>query len=244
MINDTIKSSKTKSQINLLSVKYIVANWKANKDISTAKEWLRIFIDKLCQKQTLLTSIFNQRKIIICPPFPLIPIVNKVIKDNLPQISVGSQDISRFEKGNYTGETTVFTLSKMINYTLIGHSERRKYFPEKKRFLKEKIRLAKKYNIEPIYCLKNENDPVPPDIKLVAYEPMSAIGTGKNQDVATVTKIRQKLVNNPNLKFLYGGSVDENNAFQYLKRKEIDGLLVGTASLNGIRFFNLIKNSL
>ncbi len=226
-------------------MKYIIANWKANKNLSQAKNWLNIFFKKLNSDPLLINNLhLNKIKIIICPPLPLIPIVNSYLKNNLPNLHVGAQDISIYEKGSYTGETTAYTLKELIKYVILGHSERRRYFKENSNILEKKVNLANKYNLKTIYCVRGENDLVLKNIDLLAYEPIDAIGTGKNKDVDNVLQIKQNLNIKPKTPFLYGGSVNENNIINYLETKEINGFLVGTASLSEESFFEIIKNCL
>jgi triosephosphate isomerase len=128
-------------------MKYFVANWKANKNLKEAKEWLNEFL-KLYQPQ-------ENKMVIICPPFPLLTeLRDKIYK--VKNLKLGSQDLSFFEEGPYTGEVTAKTLQGIVDYALIGHSERRKYFKESSEIISKKIVFAKKYQIEPILCLSQE----------------------------------------------------------------------------------------
>jgi triosephosphate isomerase len=104
--------------------------------------------------------------------------------------------------------------------------------------------LAKKYNIEPILCIRHQNDKIFNLVKIIAYEPPDAIGTGKNEDPQNVVKIKQLLNLNSEISFLYGGSVNEKNVEEYLKTKIIDGFLIGSSSLvpqNFLSIFNKLK---
>ena len=103
--------------------------------------------------------------------------------------------------------------------------------------------MAKKYQIEPIFCLRNENDPIPAGIQIVAYEPVYAIGSGDNEPVEKVLAVKQKLKLSKNTVFLYGGSVNKNNISSYLHRQEIDGLLIGSASLTAKEFHDIVNQA-
>ncbi len=218
-------------------MKYIVANWKANKTISEAQEWVQSFLHSY--------KIKSDRSIVICPPYPLlVPIEQKV--NHIPTIRMGAQDISMFQEGPYTGETTAYTLSSLAKFALIGHSERRNHFNETESTIGEKIANAKKYAIEPILCVRNENDRVYDGVRFVTYEPESAISTGPigmHESVDAVVKMKAALQIKKNMMYIYGGNVNENNCINYLSNEHIDGVMVGAASLNP-HTFSFIVNSI
>lgn len=219
-------------------MKYIIANWKANKNINEAFYWIDSFLKKDFSK------IEEKATIIICPPYPLIPIIREKVS-SFPFIKVGSQDLSVFESGPFTGEVTAKTLSQLVNYAVIGHSERRKYFREDDQTLFKKFSLAKKYYIIPLFCVRNENDFIPENTDFVVYEPETAIskgtGYGANEKIENVLLMKTKLIKTSNQKFIYGGSVNEINAGMYLNEPSIDGVMVGGASLDPTRFFQIIS---
>jgi len=214
-------------------MKYFIANWKANKNFDEVKSWLDGFF-----------KLYKDNKdtiVIICPPFPFITLIKDKIS-NFENLKLGSQDLSLFEQGAYTGEVSAKTLQGLIEYVIIGHSERRKNFGESNEAIHQKITLAKKYKIEPIFCIRDQNDLQDKEmIKIVAYEPVYAIGTGNNEPLDKVIQSKEKLNLPSNTVFLYGGSVNENNAKDYLQSDEIDGFLVGGASLNPERFYKIIS---
>lgn len=211
---------------------YLIANWKANKNLSEALQWANFF------KKNYFSS--KNVKIIICPPLPLIYPLKENLK-KLPNLYLGTQDLSFYEEGSYTGEVTAKTLGKLVDYAIIGHSERRIYFNETEEILEKKINLAIKYNIEPILCVRNISDKIFSNIKFIAYEPPSAIGTGKNEDIKKVIEIKEKLKLNQKFVFIYGGSVNESNIDEYLNSKKINGLLIGSASLDPKDFINIFN---
>ncbi|OGK12199.1 hypothetical protein A3C98_04320 [Candidatus Roizmanbacteria bacterium RIFCSPHIGHO2_02_FULL_37_15] len=212
-------------------MKYFIANWKANKNLDEANQWI--------EKYLSLPVTDQQYIVIICPPYPLLYPLKEKIK-NRKNIYLGSQDLSIFEAGTYTGEVTAKSLSGLIDYSIIGHSERRKYFNESEESLFQKVHLAKKYNIKPIYCVRDENDKIPNLVQIVAYEPVYAIGSGSNEPVERVLEMKQK-IHFPNESFfLYGGSVNKDNARTYLESPQIDGFLIGGTSLNPIEFHKII----
>ncbi|MEI6532292.1 MAG: triose-phosphate isomerase family protein [Candidatus Roizmanbacteria bacterium] len=224
-------------------MKYIFANWKANKSFSSSREWMEQFIKILYKDENVQKAIKEGKiKIVIFPPAPLIhPLHHYTL--NIPNLSLGSQDISAHESGSLTGEITAQAVSELVRYTLIGHSERRKYFNETEDEIYKKILLAHKYDIEPIHCIGNIEDKLYSSVKYIAFEPVESIGTGMNMSIDAITIIKNKLNLNKEIKFIYGGSVNQYNCDQYLESDDIDGLLVGSASLDPLHFYSIIAKA-
>lgn len=221
-------------------MKYVIANWKANMGPSEAKAWCDDFSSKL-MAGSKLNAMFEEGKltVIVCPPFPLIPLV----KEALPQIKnlyIGCQDISMFEKGSYTGEVTAASVSGMSKYAIIGHSERRQHFNETEEQIALKIGNAMKAAIEPVLCIRGVNDTVHEYAQYIAYEPVDSIGSGNNASLDLVLGVKQKMGIHAPKAFLYGGSVNDANCKVYLDSPEIDGLLIGSASLDSKMFHSII----
>ncbi len=213
-------------------MKYFIANWKANKNLAEVKDWINQFL-KVYQPKLDST-------IIICPPSPFLTIIKQKI-NQIQNLKLGAQDISLYEEGAYTGETTAKSLAGLVDYVIIGHSERRKYFNETNETVAKKIALTNKYQIEPILCIRDESDWLKNSgVKIVAYEPVYAIGTGNNEPVNKVVNLKDKLQLSPNCSYLYGGSVNTNNIKDYVQSDKIDGFLVGGASLDPLSFNEII----
>lgn len=213
-------------------MKFIIANWKAHKDVSETKEWIATF------KRFDLSGLKNGITIIICPPYPFLPIFRESFKDD-PIVKLGAQDISFYHAGSYTGEVAAHTLTSLARYVLIGHSERRKYFHETDATVEQKAANAQDFDIEPIVCVRGVQDGIPKGIKMVVYEPIHAIGTGNNEPIERVLKVKKQLQLEQDAIFIYGGSVNETNATEYLKNDEIDGVLPGGASLDPDKFYKI-----
>ena len=214
-------------------MKYYVANWKANKNLDEAKAWL-----------IELSSLINVHpvadKIIICPPTPYIIPLSKMAGEL--KIELAAQNLSQYPSGSYTGETTAKQLKGHVKYALIGHNERRIYFHENEEILFEKFIQAKMAGIEPIYCIRSVADRIPEEAKIVAYEPVEAIGSGQNEDPKKVIDVKNSLaLENKKVIFLYGGSVTKDNAEAYIQTGRIDGFLVGSESLTAINFFKIMS---
>ena len=216
----------------------IVANWKANKTEDEAIKWLEGFYTG----EERLGNL-EGKKIIVCPPFTLLLQIRKYIDANGMSLVLGSQDLSGFEAGAYTGEIPAEIIGSIVKYSIIGHSERRRNLNETDELLKNKVNRAMQNNIIPIYCIQNENTLIPEGVEVVAYEPIEAIGTGnpdtpENADsVASEVKLKNKSIK----QVLYGGSVKGDNVKGFTSMGSIDGVLVGGASLDPENFLEIIK---
>jgi triosephosphate isomerase len=219
-------------------MKYLVANWKATKNIKEAFNWVEIFNSLVNSNELMMNSLKNKDlKIIICPSHHLIyPVREKIIKDS--NISIGAQDVSFFDKGNYTGEVSAQNLINMVEYCIVGHSERRKYLKETNNMIDQKINLLKDYDIEPILCVRNEKDIVFNEAKIVTYEPVDAIASGNNEPLDDILNMKKKLHIDIDTLFFYGGSVNGQAMKEYRNSSEINGYLVGTASKDPYDFIN------
>ncbi len=231
----------------------IVANWKCN---PTTLEGAKLLFNSVKRG---IQNIRNL-EVVICPPFPYLSIIN----NQLSIIKLGAQDCFWEERGAYTGEISPKMLKDLgVEYVIIGHSERRKYQQEKDLMIYKKIEAALKRGLKPILCIdkisqipsflrkrggRRDRSPLRPkkDLRgvIIAYEPLFAIGTGKpcSIDKAKKMRIAIKKKLNKNIPILYGGSVNSENARDYVKKAGFQGLLVGGASLNAQEFIKIVKN--
>lgn len=219
-------------------MKYIIANWKANKNTDEARDWVLTF-NKLLDKDIDLKEKLEENglKVIICPAFHLISSVREGIRI-FSNLVLGAQDISVFDAGSYTGEIPASTLSNMVKYVILGHSERRSLFNESNDVIQKKTAQVLKSGLVPVLCVRGTEDTVPPGVEFIAYEPPHAIGTGNNESLDNVLAMKKNLNLSPSTHFLYGGSVNEKNITFY-KSSEIEGFLVGTSSKDPHLFYKL-----
>lgn len=213
-------------------MKYLVANWKANKNLTETRQWLETFSNNYQEKENVT--------VIIAPPFPFLQVVADEAKP-FKNLFVAAQDLSEFEEGSYTGEVTARSLQGLADYVILGHSERRKHFNETDEIIAKKIELARKYQLKTILCLRGTTDKFVKGIEMIAYEPVEAIGTGENTPLENVLQLRSSFELNNSVKFLYGGSVTDQNVSQYLNSDQIDGLLIGGVSLDAERLSRIIS---
>ena len=197
----------------------------------------------------------------VCVPFPYLNLARQTVNES--QMRIGAQDVSQFEAGAYTGEVSAHMVAEVGGQlTLIGHSERRRYFAESADVLKNKVAQANKAGLSIIFCvgedlavrqsgqaLKYVLDQLTilQDMTLknfaIAYEPVWAIGTGLTATLDEIGKMHLAIKENIGkaVPVLYGGSVNSANATDILAVDEVDGLLVGGASLKADEFIAICR---
>lgn len=221
---------------------WIIANWKSNKTISEALDWISKVGPQIPASDNL--------KVLVCPTFSSLSEIKKTIQINNFPIMVGSQDLSAFGTGAYTGEESAALLKELVALSIVGHSERRKNFGETDEMVADKTKQALENQIMPLICVQDESTPVPQGVSMIAYEPIWAISTGLNNqpgsgrvdnpaDVARVAAVFKKKYGD--VEVIYGGSVDSSNVAGFIKEEAITGVLVGNASLEAEEFIRIIR---
>ncbi|MCL5438667.1 MAG: triose-phosphate isomerase [Patescibacteria group bacterium] len=219
---------------------FIIANWKSNKTEHESIKWIQEFpISSRSAGQ-----FPNNKEIIICPSFVYLPLLKSYILDHNLPIKLGTQNISKFDEGAYTGEINGKQIKDFADYVIIGHSERRQNFSESEETINKKIEQAKKYRLTPILCVQNPDFRISQKIEIIAYEPVFAIGTNypdtpENASLVSAEIKKNSLSNH----VVYGGSVTSKNVKEFTQKSNIDGVLVGNASLDPLEFFEIIKNA-
>ncbi len=213
----------------------IVANWKMNP--STLVGAKKLF-------NSIKRGVKNIKNIevVICPPFVWLSnlLMSKPYTLN-PKL--GAQDCFWEQTGDYTGEVSAAMLKDAgVKYAIIGHSERRRYLKEADEMINKKIKAALAGGLKPILCVANLTQ-LEKGLKgiskkiIIAYEPVSAIGTGKPCSIGRAKKTRSK-IKYPVV--LYGGSVNQQNATDYISKAGFQGLLIGGASLDTKKFLDIL----
>ncbi|TDA65861.1 MAG: triose-phosphate isomerase [Clostridia bacterium] len=202
-------------------------------------------------------------EIVVCPPFVSLEAAVRAGRDTA--IAVGAQDVYWEKQGAFTGEVSAGMLAEVgCRYGLVGHSERRQLFGETDAGVNRKARALLEVNITPIICVGETLEqreqgatarvcqgqleaalqglsPEQVGGLVVAYEPVWAIGTGRNATSAdaqaVIGDLRRLVVSlcgpeaGKNTRFQYGGSVKPGNIADFMAQPDIDGVLVGGASL-------------
>src|SRR5688572_24247740 len=120
-------------------MKYFIANLKAHQSLNEAKGWIEIFKQKVHSDQGFVDRIQrNEIKVIICPSHPLLFYFKTALSD-LASISLGAQDVSSFDTGSFTGEVTAKNLQGLVEYVIVGHSERRMHQNEAEEQIEKKL---------------------------------------------------------------------------------------------------------
>lgn len=231
---------------------WIIANWKSNKTIAEALDWLSIVGPKL-QNNGNLPAGRQGIKVVVCSAFSCLAPLKKEIQTHNYPIILGSQDISPFGIGAYTGEESAALLNDLITFSIVGHSERRHNFGETDEMIANKTKQVLDNGMTVCVCVQGNETPVPEGCKLIAYEPISAISTGLNNtpgaghpdnpdEANSVAEFFKKQYVDSGLEVLYGGSVNSENVASFVEKESINGVLVGNKSLDAEEFLKIIEN--
>ena len=228
-----------------------IANWKLNGDIQFIKEYY----------QKLIPS--NNNCVVVCPP----NIFLHQLKTNNSNLFSGAQDVSIYNEGAYTGEISAAMLNdNNIKFCIVGHSERRQHFNESNKTVNLKSINLIKNKIIPVVCigetLEEKEKKITKDVLLnqinesipaisnnqntiIAYEPIWAIGTGLTPTLDDIDEVHSYIRNIDKkfnkFKILYGGSVKSSNSADINHIKNVDGCLIGGASLKVNEFNTIIS---
>ncbi|MHB0870154.1 MAG: triose-phosphate isomerase [Chloroflexota bacterium] len=240
----------------------IAGNWKMH---TTLQEAVAL-VDAM---RPQLEAIQGVEKV-VCPPFISLAAVRDRLQGS--SILVGAQDMYFMEKGAYTGEVSPLMLRGLVDYVIVGHSERRQYFGETDDLVAKKVKAALDHGLKPIMCVGERlaeyeagqtEEVVTRQVKgglaglqsidslVIAYEPVWAIGTGRpatgagaNQVIGMIRQVVASLFGDEaagQMRIQYGGSVTPYNIEEFLGQPEIDGGLVGGASLKADSFVEIVR---
>ena len=249
--------------------KIVAGNWKMNNNLQEA-------IKLTSEIVNLLNETGSKSDIVIlAPPFTFIASVADIIK-NARNVKVAAQNCHSKENGAYTGEISVSMIKSVgAEYVIIGHSERRSYFNEHDDFLAEKLIIALRTGLTPIFCCGetlaerekgNHHDIVKKQLEkgilhlseadfskiIIAYEPVWAIGTGVTATPEQAQEMHRLIRNFVSVKYgsgiaestpiLYGGSCNAKNAKELFLNPDVDGGLIGGASLIATDFVSIVNS--
>lgn len=217
-----------------------------------------LFVDEFIKYQSKLSTIESSHTIVLCPSSPYLS------KFYLKNIELGSQNVSSYFEGAYTGEVAASQLKDLgVKYCIVGHSERRKYQKETNQEINRKIDMLIDNNIIPILCVgENDNErkagmttvKVINEIKeclrdiddiskvIIAYEPIWAIGTGNTPSREQIDSVLKEIKEDyPENLLVYGGSLSNDNIDEINQSTYIDGYLLGGLSLKTEELKNFIN---
>ena len=221
-----------------------------------SSEFLQGFLPQLEQTP-------EERGVVLCAPFTSLDVMSKNLHNS--RVQLGAQNIHWEDSGAYTGEIAGPMLKELnIRYVIVGHSERRQYFGETDETVNKRLLAAQRHGFIPILCvgetkqqrddgktksiitkqLKQDLIDVNQEQLVIAYEPIWAIGTGDTcesseaNDVIGMIRSQLKVADVP---IQYGGSVKPNNIDEIMAQPEIDGVLVGGASLEPDSFARIVN---
>ncbi|OGC03954.1 triose-phosphate isomerase [candidate division WOR-1 bacterium RIFOXYA12_FULL_43_27] len=239
----------------------LAGNWKMNKTIDESVA----LVSELAEK----VKGVDDREILVCPTYPALkPVADAIAGTN---IMLGAQNIFWEEKGAYTGEVSGPMLKAAgCKYVIIGHSERRQYFGETDETVNKRVKAALKYRLLPIICVgetleEREKDVTKKVVETqlkgginglttdelllttIAYEPVWAIGTGKTASPEQAEEVHAFIRGllpaevKDTVRILYGGSMNPGNVKELMAKEDIDGGLIGGASLKAEDFAAIVK---
>jgi triosephosphate isomerase len=236
-------SAQTSTAVIIMTT-YVLANWKANKTLSESVTWIETFLD-LYEPQPHL-------KIIIAPPaIFLVPLKQVMDQRGAGSVSLAVQDLSPFPTGSYTGAVAADMVRDLVDYAIIGHSERRRHFHESLTEIANKITESQAAGITPILCLDKpyasaqlaalDQQNLDQDL-LIGYGPVEVI----NLETPPPPEGQQEAIHDihkmiPDHDILYGGSINQHNAQSYLELSGISGLMVGSACLDPEEFAKICR---
>jgi len=234
----------------------IAGNWKMFKTQAESAEFLSGFLPHLEETP-------SEREVVLFPPFTDLSLVSKSLHGS--RVNLGAQNVHWEESGAYTGEIAASMLTEIgVRFVIVGHSERRQFFGETDVTVNLRLKAAQKHGLTPILCVgetKQQRDTgetesiISAQLKkdlvdidqtnlIIAYEPIWAIGTGdtcESKEANRVIGLIRNELTNPLVPIQYGGSVNPNNIDEIMEQPEIDGALVGGASLKADSFARIVN---
>ncbi|MBZ4203473.1 triose-phosphate isomerase [Mycoplasma tauri] len=245
---------------------YVIGNWKMHKTFTETLEFFELFqysYKKYLKNNPNLAPYVNNNVFAVAPAHCNLA---SYFTNKVPELKLCSQNMSKNEEGAFTGEVSARMLQDLnVTFAICGHSERRMYHSshENDESINKKIIQCVKYNITPIICVGesreahssgNTKEAIRKQLRVllnevniekvvIAYEPIWSIGSGKTPTPSEVENVCAMIheLTSPNIPVLYGGSVNANNVNDFVNLDNVNGFLVGSASLEIDSFLKLIS---
>lgn len=221
--------------------KYVIGNWKCNKGQKSAQEWFAEFVDLYRPVEGL--------EVIVAPSFICLLSLSQYVQAlQLKNVSLAAQDVSPFPKGAYTGAVAADMINEMVDYVIIGHSERRRYFRETSQDIANKMAESVDAGLKPIVCIDQPyamsqltalND-IDCDEMILAYGPVEAMSARIPEQAQRVAEAAGFISQvQPGRPVVYGGSLSPDNVEGYISLPQLSGLFVGQSSLEAKSFASI-----
>ena len=222
--------------------RFVIGNWKCTKSIDDARSWLDVFR----RGYTPVDGV----EVVIAPPLVVLAKLADYLEEAaMEQFSMAAQDVSPFPLGGYTGATAADMLKGLCRYTIVGHSERRRYFHETTQDAVNKVSEAADASIVPIICVDETSAmsqltalrDIDCDNMIIGYTPVDASSYREPQNPEKIAEIAGFISQvYPTRPIIYGGGVDSRNYRDYLSVEGISGLFLGSASLQPESFLEIV----
>lgn len=243
----------------------VAGNWKMNKGLYETRDLIREMVPVLRQVEGV--------DVVICPPFVGLGVAQREVEGSV--IKIGAQNLHWEESGAFTGEISAGMLKELVEFVILGHSERRAMFGETDETVNKKVKAALAHGLQPIVCvgetLEENQGGITADVVgrqvradlagldaqqaeriVIAYEPVWAIGTGLAATPEGANAVHRDVIRpilrelfgtevGDGMRILYGGSVNPGNAAELFGQSDIDGGLIGGASLKAESFIALVR---
>ena len=221
--------------------KYIVGNWKCNKGQKAAEQWFAQFAERYRPVEGLEVIVAPS---LIC----LLPLCHYVQTLQLKNVSLAAQDVSPFPQGSYTGAVAADMLKGLVDYVIIGHSERRRYFHETSQDTANKMAESVDAGLKPIVCIDQPyamsqltalND-IDCDEMIIAYGPVEGTLARVPEEAKRVAEAAGFIAQvQPKRPVIYGGALFPDNVQDYVDLPQLSGLFVGESSLDVTAFVDI-----
>lgn len=238
----------------------VIGNWKMNGRIVSG---VQLATDLVAKAKIARPELFD---VAVCPPHTILWPVSEVLAGS--SIQLGAQDCHQMNHGAYTGDVSAgMILDVGCKYVILGHSERRDGHAESPSLIASKVDAAMHAGLKVVLCIGEQKDirdsggaikfvtnqlkqslpdHIQPQNLIIAYEPVWAIGTGVTPTLEQIAEMHMAIraamgQRGETMQILYGGSVSTQNCAEIFSLEEVDGALVGSASLNSDGFWKIAQ---